>query len=90
MPKPPVKSAIDATLLRMIANEFAHFQPVISKVTEGRFQFSSSCLHIIADKIEREGYSDDAPADVELDDIRERVYGKTLARKRTKALGESQ
>ena len=87
MTQPLNKSQQDATLLRMIANEFAHFQPIISKVTEGKFQFTSECLKIIADKIEREGYSDDAPShDAELDDIRERVYGDTLAHERAKAL----
>lgn len=88
MPQSPIKSVSDATYLRMLANEFDTFQPTISRVTEGRFCFSSAALRVIADKIERNGYDDDAPPDEVLDDIRERVYGDTLAHERAKALEE--
>jgi hypothetical protein len=89
MQTPLTKSQTDAMFLRMVANEFEMFQPVISKVTEGRFCFAGAALRVIADKLERNGYDDDAPApDAELKDIRERVYGSTLAHERAEALKE--
>ena len=87
MQTPLTKSQTDAMFLRMLANEFDTFQPTISRVTEGRFCFSAAALRVIAEKLEQEGYSDDAePGDPELDDIRERVYGETLAYERAKAI----
>lgn len=89
MQTPLSKSKTDAMFLRMVANEFEHFQPIISKVTEGKFCFTAAALKVIADKLEREGYSDDAPShDPVMDDLREKIYGDTLAYERAKALGE--
>jgi hypothetical protein len=73
----------------MVATEFEHFQPIISRVTEGKFCFTAAALKVIADKLERNGYDDDAPAaDAELKEIREQVYGTTLAHERAEALRE--
>jgi hypothetical protein len=89
MPKPPIKSQSDAMFLRMLANEFSTFKPKIRAITDGRFEFADAALRVIADKIERNGYNDDAPThDAELDDVRERVYGDVLAHERAEALKE--
>ena len=86
---PLTKSQSDATFLRMLANEFEMFKHLINRATEGRFHFSTAALKIIAENIERSGYDDDAPeCDAALDDVRERVYGNTLAHVRAKALAK--
>jgi len=87
MQTPLTKSQTDAMFLRILANEFSTFKATIRKATDGRFEFSDAALRVIAEKIERNGYDDDAPApDAELKEIRERVYGDTLAHERAEAL----
>ena len=89
MQTPLNKSKTDAMFLRILANEFHAFQDAIKEVTDGRFFFTPEALKVIADKIERNGYADDAQEhDAGLEEMRERVYGETLAHERAKALDE--
>ena len=86
---PLKKSQFDATFLRILANQFDLNKKAITRASGGVFDFSSDALRAIADKIERNGYDDDAPnEDATLANLRERVYGDTLAYEREQALKE--
>ena len=58
----------------MLANLLALHMNAISKATNGQFSFSHQALHVIADKVQENGYEDDISVNDVRKGIEDRVY----------------